>query len=343
MAESYTKKRVKFLAKNEQIEFFKLLKEEPRLATEAIAVIGKVGVRQVSDWKNGKSTIPLHVFDTLLKISKIPRPNNIQILDQYSHIPSAAKKAYLATIKKYGKIPKNEELRKENWEKWWEKTGQFQKRKIFEPKKIRIPRKSVELAELFGILIGDGGISKYQVRVSLNCETDKKYSTFVIKLMYKLFNIKPKKYPIKNTKALDVCISSTLLVDFLVANGLKLGNKLKQNLSIPAWIMASPKYTMACIRGMVDTDGSVVREVHTIKGKKYLYHRLNFTSASPLLVEQTIQSLQNFNFHPKLRRGGRSVQLENKEEICNYFNTVGTSNPKHTLRRSGSRGLRHRS
>ncbi len=332
MAESYSKKRVKFLTKSDQVEFFNLLKKEPGLSTEAIASIGKIGVRQVSDWRNAKSTIPLPVFDTLLKISKIPRPTNIQVLDQYSHIPFAAQKAYLATIKKYGRIPKNEKLRKENWEKWWNTIGTHKKHKILERKIVHKPRKSSDLAELCGILIGDGGLTKYQMKITLNGDTDRLYSIFVTKLIKKLFHVDTKLYKVRVGKAVNICVSSTDLVLFLTTLGIKCGNKLKQGLSIPGWIMKSRKYTIACIRGIVDTDGSVIHEIHTVKRKKYRYYRVNLRSASSKLIEQTKQVLEGLGFHPKVRNKGTSVQLENIEEICDYFKRVGTHNPKHIKR-----------
>lgn len=332
MAKSYSKKRVKFPTKTAQMEFFNLLKKEPSLSTEAIAAIGKVGVRQISEWKNAKSTIPLPVFDTLLKISKIPRPTNIQILDQYSHIQSAAKKGGIATFKKYGRIIQNEELRKENWQRWWNNVGIHKKHKILERRIVHKPKKDSDLAELCGVLIGDGGLTKYQVKITLNCDTDNLYSIFITKLLKKLFHIDPKLYKVKNSKALNVCISRIDLVLFLTTLGIKFGNKLKQELSMPEWIRKSKKYTIACIRGMVDTDGCVIHETHTIKGKKYRYYRLNFSSASPKLINQTKLALEELGFHPKIRNKGRAVQLENIAEICDYFRRVGTHNPKHKER-----------
>lgn len=345
MLKPYIQKRVKFLHKIEQKRFIELAQKNIRTNIKGIASISKVSVRQISDWKNGRATLSLYAFEKLLTLSKIQRPKKIKIVNQYEHAKSAGKKGFVAVLKKYGEFPKNEKIRRENWQKWWKTTGMYQKRDIFKRQKIRIPEKSIELAELCGILIGDGGITKRQVRITLNCETDKIYSKFVVKLVQRLFNIKPKVNKIKNSRALNICISSTDLVDFLVMCGLKVGNKLQQNLSIPRWIQERKKYFIPCIRGMVDTDGCVVLETHRIKNKKYIYCRLNFTSASPTLVNQTIQALVKIGFHPKLRRKGRSVQLENIDEIWEYFKRVGTSNPKHInrLRRSGSRGLRHRS
>ena len=335
MPKSYEEKRVKFLNRAEQKEFIKLVEKRIGANTKKLALISKVSTRQITDWKNAKSTLSLYAFKKFLLLSKIPSPKGIEIIERYAHIKSAGKKGFLAVFKKYGKFPKNEKRRKENWEKWWKTLGKYQKREIFKRKSIKIPKKSIELAELCGILIGDGGITKRQVKITLNCETDKIYSEFVIKLLRKLFNIKPKVYKIKNTKALNISISRSDLVDFLFRHDLKVGNKLKQNLSIPEWILKSKTYIAPCLRGMVDTDGCVVVETHLIKNKKYSYPRLNFTSASPLLVGQTVYVLEKLGFHPKIRRSGRSVQLENILEIWEYFKRIGTSNTKH-LKRLGS-------
>ena len=345
MLKSYIQKRVKFIDKTEQRKFIELVEKRIGGGTKELASISKVGIRQISDWKNAKSTLSLYAFEKFLVAAKIPRPTKIKIIERYSHAKSAGKKGFIAVLKKYGKFPKNEERRKENWQKWWKTKGKHQKREICKSKSIKIPMKYRQLAEWFGILIGDGGITERQVRITLNCETDKTYSKFVIKLIQKLFHVKPKIYKIKGTKAFNISISSTDLVDFLFKYGLKVGNKLEQNLSIPEWIMKSKKYIIPCIRGMFDTDGCVVIETHRIKRKKYRYYRLNFTSASPILIGQTVWALEKLGFHPKIRRYGRSVQLENINEIWEYFKRIGTSNPKHIkrLRKRGSRGLRHRS
>ena len=340
MSESYIGKRIKFLNRSSQKEFFGLIESQPLGNKKNIARISGVGVRQISDWKNVKGTISLSAFEKLLLTYKIPRPKSIRIIEQYSHTKSAGKKGYEVMLKKYGGIPKNEQLRRQNWEKWWKTVGKKQNLEILKRKVIRIPFNSADLAEYCGILIGDGGLTKWQVIVTLNSETDKEYLLFIVDLTKKLFNVKPKINRIRSSKAINICVSRRELVDFLNSKGILIGNKLKQNLSIPKWIMESPEYLSRCIRGMVDTDGSVVIETHNIKSVKYVYYRLNFTSASPLLIKQTFESLKKFGFTPKIRRGGRSIQLEKSSEICEYFKRIGTSNPKHLERlgRSGSSG-----
>lgn len=345
MPKSYRGKRVKFLKKASQIEFFQLIEKHALGDTKNISRISKVGIRRISDWKNAKGTLSLDAFEKLLFVYKIPRPKSIKIIEQYAHTKAAGRKGYDAVLKRYGRIPKDEKLRKQNWEMWWKTIGRYQKRKIFKRKTIKIPSNNVDLAEFCGILIGDGGVTKWQVTITLNSETDKKYRLFIVKLIKKLFNTTPKINIIKNNRAINIRVSRKELVDFLNSRGILIGNKLKQNLSIPEWIMKSDEYLIRCIRGMIDTDGSVVIETHRIKEKKYSYCRLNFTSASTILINQTYKTLKKFGFTPKIRRDGRSIQLENIREICDYFKRIGTSNPKHLerLRRGDSSGLRYRS
>ena len=118
MPKSYSEKRVKFLHKNEQREFLELAEKLIGKGKKGIALISKVSVRQISDWKNAKTTLSLEAFDKLLAITKIRRPTRIKILGRYSHVKSAGKKGLTAVLKKYGEFPKNEKLRKENWQKW---------------------------------------------------------------------------------------------------------------------------------------------------------------------------------------------------------------------------------
>ena len=53
---------------------------------------------------------------------------------------------------------------------------------------INIPLLSEKLAEFMGILYGDGGLTRYQVKVTFN-KIDKAYAEFVTRLIKKLFSI----------------------------------------------------------------------------------------------------------------------------------------------------------
>lgn len=152
-------------------------------------------------------------------------------------------------------------------------------------KKVKIPSFSPKLAEFFGIMMGDGGINNpWQANVTLNSTTDVPYSRYVIRLCRDLFDITPAVRKRNGSNAVVISLASTTIVDFLVQNGLPRDNKLRAGLSIPRWILSEPVYRVACMRGLVDTDGFLYIHRHRVRGKEYVHLGLRFTSASPRLI-----------------------------------------------------------
>ena len=91
------------------------------------------------------------------------------------------------------------------------------------------------------------------------------------------------------------------------------------------------EFEKRCVRGLMDTDGCIFNKVHKMKNKQYSYKRLSLVSASPMLRKSIFDILEKLRLSPKIR-GNRSVQIENKEKIAEYFKVVGSSNPKHLNR-----------
>lgn len=194
-------------------------------------------------------------------------------------------------------------------------------------KKVILPRFSKTLAEFFGIMMGDGGINNnWQANITVNSIADLSYSKYLSSLSKKLFGVEPAIRKRKNTNALVVSITSISIVDFLVINGLSRGNKLKNGLSIPEWILSKPSYRKACVRGLVDTDGCMFVHVHKIKGKIYKNIGLTFTSYSPELIFQVAEILQEFNIIPHVSKRGRDIYLYQADSILRYLKIFGTSN-----------------
>lgn len=123
-----------------------------------------------------------------------------------------------------------------------------------------------------GIILGDGSIGKSQISITLHAEDDKEYSKFVVNLIKKLFDVYIGTCRKKACKAVSYNISRTELIRFCTKKlGLKQGNKVKQNVDIPAWIKRNKRYAIACVRGLVDTDGCIFSHKYKVNGKWYLY------------------------------------------------------------------------
>jgi len=310
-----------------------LLSARKKLKLSWSQFVDKIGVhkRTFNGWKREKYSLPLGILKKICIITKLKIPKDIEIRDPFWYIYRGGRIGGLAVYKKYGRIGGDPEHRKKKWYEWWEKKGKYNSRLIFVPKPIREPNFSVDLAEFAGIAMGDGGITNKQVTVTLNHKTDKLYSNFVKNLVRKLFKVKPSVYVDKKESTISIVVSRVRLVKFCKSIGLKVGNKLKQNLDIPEWIKRNKNFEISCIRGLVDTDGCIFNECHRIKGKKYCYPRLSFTSYSKQLCLSVFAIFEKLGFVPKIRNK-RNVQLENREDIIRYFHLIGTNNLHHKKR-----------
>lgn len=196
-------------------------------------------------------------------------------------------------------------------------------------KKVLIPRYSKDLAEFFGIMIGDGGINNtWQANITVNAISDFEYSKFITVLCKRLFNIMPAIRKRKETSALLISLASTSVVDFLTSNGLPRGNKLKHGLSIPNWIMNKPSYKRACVRGLIDTDGCIFVHTHRVNGKIYKNIGLTFTSYSQELILQVAAILDEFEVMPHISKRGTEIYLYQADAVLKYLKIFGTSNER---------------
>ncbi|XOB41964.1 MAG: hypothetical protein ACKKMS_01040 [Candidatus Nealsonbacteria bacterium] len=322
---SKMEKRVIFPV-GEQYHFLSKTVGKLKLSWAELTDIIGVHKRTFNDWKREKYSMPLRVVQDLSQKAKIQIPPNIELRDRYWYTALGSSAGAKAVLKKYGRIGGDLEYWKKKWYEWWEREGKYRKNLIVGvTKPIKKPRFSEELAEFVGIMIGDGGIAKKQVIVSLNRGTEKLYSIFVRSLIKKLFKVEPSIYN-KHKSTVDVVVSRTKLVMFCKSIGLKIGNKLKQNLDIPEWIKRNKSFKISCIKGLIDTDGCLFREYHRINGRTYCYPRLCFTSYSTSLCSSVVRILKELDFSPKIRNK-RNVQLENQSEIMKYFDLIGTHNP----------------
>lgn len=310
--------------------FIKKVLEKKSMTQSTLAKTLQITPRTLSDWIREKYHIPYSASKQLSKLGSITIPEIIEIRDKFWYAKKGAQKGGIAAYQKSA-FGKNEKKRLEKWKLWWEKEGR-KKSTIIKQKDFVTPKKSEKLAEFFGILLGDGGLTKYQLKISLDKNKDREYALFIEKVINELFSVPTQKKTFPNNNALDIVVSRKGVIDFVIKHGLKTGNKVKNNIKVPSWIIQNKKYSKACLRGLIDTDGCMVLEKHMIKNKVYTYPRLNFVSKCPDLISFVFTTLKMNKFSPINRRGGVSVQLEKKQEICDYFRYIGTSNPKHLNR-----------
>lgn len=319
-------KRVIF-PKGKQKNFLEEIQIRLNLTLKELAELAGICVRSLTDWKREKFSISLPALKKLCQKARIPLPNNIKIKDPFWYALHGSSAGGIAVYKKYGYVGGNPEYRKKKWYEWWKRIGRFNPNKYFVTKEITLPQKNAELAEFVGILLGDGGLTKKQVTITLNRFDDRDFIPYVKNLIQKLFAVNPSISERKRESVANIVISRTKLVQFLVKTGLCIGSKVKHQVDVPAWIEKSIKFTKSCLRGLFDTDGCFYVDEHRYKNKIYYNCAMNFSNRSLPVLFFFKTKLEQLGFHPTYNTKF-SLSLRREDEIIKYFQIIGSSNPK---------------
>ena len=328
-------KRVIFV-KGRQQEFVTEAQRQLGLSNFELAAMLGVHDRTFRDWKREKYSISLEAVNKLVTELDVNFPTDVKVQEPFWYASKGAKiggrLGAEACYKKYGYYGGDPEYRKRKWREWWEKEGKYTS-DLCKPLAINLPNKSIKLSEYVGLMMGDGGISPSQLTVTLHHEDDKEYIEYVVNLIKQLFHIEPSILHCPEVSVKKMVISRVKLVDFCVnVLGLKKGNKILQKLDIPDWIKGNSEYEIACIRGLVDTDGSIFTHTYKVGSKYYSYKKLCFCSASPRLIHSFYDILHGLGLKPRLaKKAGklREVRLDSKKDMAKYFGVIGSHNPKH--------------
>jgi len=327
MAEMFNAKRVVF-PKGGQKNFINKAMQE--ISIGKMVEICNLSERTIRDWRREKFLMDFAGLKKICKKLDIRLLSNIKLKDKYWYTANGSSAGGRAVYKKYGRVGGDPEYRKKKWYEWWEKEGRYKKHPIIGvAKPIKKAVFSKELAEFVGIILGDGGITKSQVVITLHSKDDKEYSKFVVNLIKKLFNVPIGINYDKRFLAVDLVVSRVELVRFCIQKlGLKQGNKIKQQVDIPQWVKRSNRYLIACLRGLVDTDGCLFSHRYKVNGKFYNYKKISFTSYSNPLRQSVFNILKNNGFHPRFAQR-KDVRLDRLDDVRRYFQYVGSNNPKY--------------
>ncbi len=207
-------------------------------------------------------------------------------------------------------------------------------------KKIRYPKKSEELAEFVGIILGDGNIfsyrkrknnrtiSVYEIRICGHSKDDKNYLIdFVVPLCQQLFNIEPSIHFHENKNEVYIKLTGKEIVEFLSNIGLRPGNKIKNQLSIPKWIWSNKNFLKACLRGLFDTDGSI----YELKPHWPGILQISFKNRNTRLLNDVRRALLICGFKVSSVTGDR-IYITKQREVDRFFREIGLNNPKHTIK-----------
>lgn len=321
--------RIKFKPGNQKLFINQALLKNG-LTVKKLAQKLNIHPRSLRDWRREKLNMPLQAVEYINTNYHIlvPEDKNIAI-DRWKNFKfNLSRKGGFTYYSKYGSP-----ATKEGCIKGGRKTLSILRERgvIPFPNKYDCPQNlSVDLAEMVGILLGDGGMTRYQLSISLNSVDDKDYVNYVENLGYILFKHKPKLIYRGNTKCVDLYYNGENLIKYLISIGLGIGSKVKRQAGVPNWIESDPEYQKSCLKGLMDTDGGIHIHKYNVNGKTYFYKNVCFTNQSVPLIDFVYNTLKRVGLNPKkrIRIENKKVWLYNTKEVQEYLNLVGSSNQR---------------
>lgn len=180
--------------------------------------------------------------------------------------------------------------------------------------------RSDDLAEFYGVMLGDGHISRFQALVTLGTK-EYAYVQYVAALMQNLFGVEARIATRRNNYR-DVYIGSVSITEMLKADGL-MSNKVAAQVDVPAWIFETPTRMRSFLRGFFDTDGSIYR--------LRFGRQISFTNHSAPILHSLRRMLCELEYKPSKVSGPR-LYLTRRDDIDRFFREIRPANAKHVAR-----------
>ena len=191
---------------------------------------------------------------------------------------------------------------------------------------MKFPKKNnCKIAELIGILLGDGSISikEYRVQVTLH-KNEINYAIYISRLFIELFNLKPKIRFRKNENALDIRVFSKEFVNFLL-NEIGLVPAPKWNRAvIPNYYIGS-RLDKYILRGYFDTDGSIV----ITNNNGTIYPRLEMKVCPSPMKDSLIKILNRRKFRfgvYSIENNRTRIQMNGYSQLLKWIREIGIKN-----------------
>lgn len=306
----------------EQRNFMDEVKKRSRLNLKELCLLHgdrlKVSYSAMKRYGREESLLPLYFVEELCRIAGLSFESlkiKEMVLDNYGQV-KGGKKGIKAMFTKH----------RENLREWRAKGGRAARENLLlgsTKKEVLLPSLNEKLAELIGIHLGDGTLTKYFLKISQDPRYDLPYVLYIKALIEDLFGASPAIREEKDRNLIYVQLFSKTACEYLHDEwNLPYGDKVKGKAAIPDAIMKNRNMAIACLRGLMDTDGSVSKDGNSVS--------VRFSSHNKMLVDQVERigrSLGIFTFRSLMETGTKSWS-----KVVDYFRIVGSSNLRHIVR-----------
>lgn len=204
-----------------------------------------------------------------------------------------------------------------------------------------------EIAELYGALLGDGCLSCYprryrpsktRVIVLTGHYHDEPYYKHVIQPVFKKISNKTGYlYRKKDCQGIQLTLNCKKTFQYFENLKFPIGKKL-QKIKIPSIILQSNKLSLACVRGIFDTDGSIYQRYskqYPSHAKFYDYKNIQIKMIAKDLIQQMAEILTKNGIKiNKVRQAKESqvLAITDQTSIKRFFDIIKPHNQWHIQR-----------
>lgn len=158
-----------------------------------------------------------------------------------------------------------------------------------------VPAQSALLAYVVGVALGDGNLSINGRAIRLRISCDAKYPELAAKIRQALNELLPHNrvstVP-KTSRCFDISCHSKHW-ETLLGWHVGYGSKIDQQVCVPGWIKSNRSYLTSCLRGLLETDGSLYD-----RG----YPMVMFVTAIPVLAQDVLEMISSLGYYPRIYR-----------------------------------------
>ena len=178
-------------------------------------------------------------------------------------------------------------------------------------------------AYVVGLAIGDGNLSNPNgraVRLRITCDT--RYRNTLKNIVNAVKTVMPQnKVSLvqKSKNCVDVSCYSNKWENILGWRANK-KSKFNQKVSVPIWIKKSKRLSISCLRGLIETDGSVYKD------RKYV--TVNFVTTIHNLADDVMEMIIRAGFTPNMqiykpKNGKIKYTIRVSKNVCEFIEKIG--------------------
>lgn len=175
-------------------------------------------------------------------------------------------------------------------------------------------RRDENLAELIGVVLGDGHIRKFPRTEELSIFSNSNNQGFIKRYAGLVEEIFSKK-PAITRHGGDGCTRIRIYQKNIQSRiGVPYSPRGKRKIGIPKWISTNDKNIVRYLRGLYEAEGS-----YSVHEPTYT-HKMLFSNRNQSMLKNVFRLVKKLGFHPHM--GKCQVQISRKEEVVRFLSLI---------------------